>query len=82
VSKSFAYIAIIAMITVAMFIFIMDILKYCFGIDPTREDLERIRRKKQLKKRKPPVILRFIYVNPSMSAPYEDPISIVKKTTV
>ncbi|CAF5218913.1 unnamed protein product, partial [Rotaria magnacalcarata] len=31
VSKSFAYIAIIAMISVAMFIVIMDILKYCFG---------------------------------------------------
>ncbi|CAF3752751.1 unnamed protein product [Rotaria sordida] len=35
ISKSFAYIAIIPMTIVAMFVVIMDILKYCFGIDPT-----------------------------------------------
>jgi hypothetical protein len=62
VSKSFAYIAIIALISVAMFIIIMDVLKYCFGIDPVHEERERIRRKKQVKKRKP-VIQRFVYVN-------------------
>lgn len=38
ISKSFAYIAIIAMITVATFIVVMDILKYYFGIDPTRHN--------------------------------------------
>ncbi|CAM4826422.1 unnamed protein product [Rotaria magnacalcarata] len=58
VSKSFAYIAIIAMISVAMFIVIMDILKYCFGIDPTRDDLERI----QQKRRKSRVVLQLVYV--------------------
>jgi hypothetical protein len=42
VSKSFAYVAI-----VAMFVIIMDILKYCFGIDPPRKDLERVWRKKK-----------------------------------
>ncbi|CAF4904762.1 unnamed protein product [Rotaria sp. Silwood1] len=52
VSTSFAYLGIVAMISVAMFVVIMDILKYCFGIDPTREELERIRRKKQEKKQK------------------------------
>ncbi|CAF2929625.1 unnamed protein product [Rotaria sp. Silwood2] len=41
VSKSFSYVAIIAISCVVMFVIIMDILKYCFGIDPTREDLER-----------------------------------------
>jgi hypothetical protein len=45
-----------------MFIIIMDILKYCFGIDSTREDLERIRREKLRKKRKP-FIQRLVYVN-------------------
>ncbi|CAF1400193.1 unnamed protein product [Adineta ricciae] len=62
VSKSVSYIAIIAMITVAAFVIIMDILKYCFGIDPTREELEHIRREKRAKKRKP-VVQRFVYVN-------------------
>ena len=63
------------MITVAAFVIIMDILKYCFGIDPTREELERIRREKRAKKRKP-VVQRFVYVNaPSIrvSQPEEQP---------
>ena len=63
VSKSLAYVAILAMTMAAMFVVIMHILKYCLGIDPTREDLERYRREKQAKKRKRPVIQRFIYVN-------------------
>jgi hypothetical protein len=62
VSKSFAYIAIIVMSIVAMFVVIMDILKYCFGIDPIREDLERIRREKQARRRKP-TTQRFVHVN-------------------
>ena len=40
----------------------MDILKYCFGIDPVSEEREQIQRKKRAKKRKP-VIQRFTYVN-------------------
>lgn len=62
VSKSLGYIGIIALISTAMFIIIMDVLKYCFGIDPVHDERERIRRKKQAKKRKP-VIQRFVYVN-------------------
>lgn len=60
-SKSFAYVGIIALCFVAGFVIAFDILKYCFGIDPTREELERTRQKKQAKKRRP-VIHRFIYV--------------------
>jgi hypothetical protein len=63
VSKSFAYVAIIAMTVVAMFVMIMDILKYGFGIDLTREELERYRREKQGKKRKLPVIQQFVCVD-------------------
>jgi hypothetical protein len=74
VSKSFALIAIIVIISVAMFIIIMDILKYWFGINPTRQDLKRIRRRKQAQKRKSPVVIRFIYVNQS-------PVSNVLTTT-
>ncbi len=62
VSKSFAYIAITAMASVAMFVIIMDLLKYCFGIDPVHEELKRIRRGKRAKKRKP-IIQRFVYVD-------------------
>ncbi|CAF4055879.1 unnamed protein product [Adineta steineri] len=51
ISKSFSYIAIIALSLVVMFIVIMDILTYCFGIDMTREELERYRREKRDRKR-------------------------------
>lgn len=50
------------MIAAALFIISMDILKYCFGIDPIRRDIEEIRRKKRAKKRKP-IIQRFVYIN-------------------
>jgi hypothetical protein len=81
VSKSFGYVAIIAIISVAMFIVIMDILKYCFGIDPVHEERQRIRRKKQIKKRKP-VIQRFIYVNPPAPSPPEHPIPTTEETAI
>jgi hypothetical protein len=42
----------------------MDILKYCFGIDPTKYELEKIRREKAIKRAKSRLIAhRFIYVN-------------------
>jgi hypothetical protein len=42
----------------------MDVLKYGFGIDPTREELERMRRKKQMKKvKRELVVQRCVYVN-------------------
>jgi hypothetical protein len=63
------------MCSVAMFVIIMDILKYCFGIDLTRKELEEVRRKKRAKKRKP-VIQRFVYVNGPLSS--EQPISTIE----
>jgi hypothetical protein len=64
VSKSCGYIAILSLTLVVGFIVVMDILKYGFGIDPVKDDLERIRRKKQAKKAKrAPVVQRFIYIN-------------------
>ena len=60
ISKSFAYVVIIAMIIVALFIVVLDILKYCFGIDP----IDRKPQSKKHKKRvKPITIVRFTYVN-------------------
>ena len=49
VSKSFAYVAIIAMSTVAAFVIIMDVLKYAFGIGSVRKEPEEIRQKKKPK---------------------------------
>ncbi|CAF1136212.1 unnamed protein product [Adineta ricciae] len=59
-SKSLGYIAIIAIMTVVLFVVILDILKYCFGIDVTGRELARYRREKRRKRR---VIQRFVYVN-------------------
>ena len=47
VSKSFASIAIIAMLFAALFIITMDILKYCFNIDPLKKQMKRYRKKKK-----------------------------------
>ena len=62
VSKSFAYIAIIAMALVVTFIITLDILKYGFGIDPARDELERSRRQNQVKKQTP-MIQRLVYAD-------------------
>ncbi len=51
VAKSFAYIAIIAMSTVAGFVIVLDILKYVFGIDVTRKERDEIRREQNLHKK-------------------------------
>ena len=65
VSKSFTYVAIIALVITCAFIIIMDILKYCFGIDPIREDLEKIRQKRRARDQKSRVIQRLVYVDAS-----------------
>jgi hypothetical protein len=81
ISKSFAYVAIIAMTVVAMFVVIMDILKYFFGIDPVDEEREKIQRAKRMIKRKRPVIQRFIYVNaPPVQPPSGNPTATVDET--
>ena len=75
ISKSFGYIAMTVMIAVISFIVIMDILKYGFGIDSNKNDLARIRRMKTAKRhRRPPVIIRFSYVNapPRESVPVKN----------
>jgi hypothetical protein len=69
VSRSFAYIAIIAMLSVLMFIAILDVLKYFFGIDPAGKKLKQKKRKKQRKKNEPSVAIRFIYVNTPPTQP-------------
>ena len=81
VSKSFAYIAILAMVNVAIFVVVMDILKYCFGIDPVEEERERMRQEKRAKRRKRPVIQRFVYTHAAANSS-ENPIATIEATTV
>ena len=66
VSKSFALVAIIALGTVAMFVFALDVLNYGFGIDPAGEELQRVSmRTRQKRSKKSIVAIQFLYVNAS-----------------
>ena len=67
VSRSFAFVAICALVVVAVFIFVLDVLKYGLGIDPAREDRERPRRKAGAKQKRLPIAVRFIYVHATES---------------
>ena len=62
-SRSFAFVAITAAATVALFIVVMDVLKYGFGIDPTAANQKPMLVEKSTK---PRVTVRFMYVNPCM----------------
>ena len=62
VSKSFAYVAITAICLVFLITVVFDILKYVFGMDLVRVELQKIRKKKIKKKPVAAVIQRFHYV--------------------
>ena len=79
-AKSLVYIAIVAILCVTIFIIVMDILKYCFGIDPTHKKPEKNKRKNLSRKPKPFVIQRFVYINPSTQIS-PDKMNSIKKAT-
>ena len=83
VAKSFAYIAILAMISVGIFVVTMDVLQYCFGIDPVGPLRKQRQRKKRPKKRNKPVtMIRYIYVNAPTEQPSPSTSAVVQETTV
>jgi hypothetical protein len=90
IAISFSSVAILYIAGAFIFILILDVLKYFFGMDLTKDELERIQRKKQKKKKKvkpSPVIVRYIYVNaPAQSPPRttttERDISTIEETSV
>ena len=51
IARGFAFIAIIALASVAGFVIVMDVLKYFFGIDPIRHERDQIRRGRALLER-------------------------------
>ncbi|CAF1250224.1 unnamed protein product [Adineta steineri] len=84
VSKSVGYISIIFIVGVCMFFVIMDILKYCFRIDPAKSQLKKTQQKKTAKKAKRPLIIqKFAYVNASpLKAKIQEESSLIKKTNI
>ena len=69
ISRSFAYVTIIAISIVVLFIVTLDLLKYCLGIDPARKTSQPRKYPKKTKTRKSPVIIRFTYINASLTEP-------------
>lgn len=66
ISMSFSLIALISLALVAIFVIVMDVLKYVFGIDPVKKERQTLRsqqRKRLLKRKHHPVAIRFVYVN-------------------
>ncbi len=79
--KSFAYIVIITMLIVAMFIIILDVLKYCFHINPAGNKSEQIQQKKWKKEiMKPSMAIRFIYINALLIELSDEMISSIEET--
>jgi hypothetical protein len=52
IAKGIGYIAIIAIVTLAGIVIIMDIVKYVFGIDAVRRERDQIRRGRALLERR------------------------------
>ncbi|CAF1264590.1 unnamed protein product [Adineta ricciae] len=66
VSKAIGYTGYVIVGSVCLFVMMLDVLKYVFGIDPARAQLERIRRRQRpnrSKRKRPAIIQRFTYVN-------------------
>ena len=77
INRGFGYIAILALLSVATTIIIMDVMKYIFNIDPAQEERKRIaeqRPRPRLLKSKPRLVQRFVYVHaPIRDAILEEP---------
>ena len=82
VSKSFAYIAIIAIIGVGIFVVTMDVLQYGFGVDPVGPLRKKPQPKKPKKRNKPVTIIRYIYVHGPIEQSSQTINSAVQETTV
>ena len=85
ISQSFAYVAILAIVSVAAFVIILDFLKYCLGID----SVGRARKKRQPhkvkkgKRRKRPVkIIRYIYIPGPAATAHVKSMPTIAETTV
>ena len=59
VSKSFGYVSGTFIGGVLMFIIVMDVLKYCFGIDPVKDQRVKLAKRRN----HPPIVRKFVYVD-------------------
>lgn len=82
-SKSFGFVSILSISCVMILVIVMDLFKYGCGIDPVREERERLREEKRSRRRRPK-IERFIYVHqsdPINTNRRENPSSSIKHLT-
>lgn len=61
-SKSFAFVAITVIVSVGLFIILLDILKYGFGVD-LKETRQGSRRKRSTKRRRMVLAIHYKYVH-------------------
>lgn len=79
-AKSFAYVVIIAIASVAAFVVGLDILKIFFGIDPAgskSKQRQSMKRKAGKKRKKPVLIIRYVYIPGPSQKPIEKTVSSV-----
>ena len=75
VSRSFAFVGIVALVSVLTFIVTMDVLRYGFGVDPIDRSAEQASRRRRgwNGKGKPRNIIRYFYVNAPGGTPWFEP---------
>ena len=59
------------MASVAVFIVVLDVLKYGFGIDPVSKEMKqkKLMNKKRKKGKRPILVIRYLYVHTSITPP-------------
>ena len=51
------------MASVAVVVVTMDVLKYGLGIDPAKEELDKMKKKKKAKGKRTIMVIRYLYVH-------------------
>lgn len=59
ISKGFGYAGILAIATVMIFVIVMDVLKYVFGIDPVESERQLMRQEKALRERQKKTVVIY-----------------------
>ena len=61
VAESLAYVAILAICIVMLFIIVLDVLKYVFQIDVVEQEHKQLKKKRVRVRRKPPVTIKVTH---------------------
>lgn len=82
ISKSFGYMAIVSIVGVGMFVAVMDVLKYVFGIDPVDRKRQAMKSRKMRRRKKAVQMIRFTYIPGPAQELHRNINTTVQNTTV